>query len=182
MPYLIFFLSFSRLLTKDDLPEIKPSMRTHTHFVRDEEGEGFEIDRGEHTYAIQGKALGSGQKPPRYPVRKSGLRGSGSYGYKHILSNQDSLLAGFKNSYNQSIEENLSTKRLNEKKNLIMTNSIGYERILKDGRKFSVTLNTDLPLMTQNTHFTQKEGKRVEDSRAAKHQGPGACISVTKTF
>jgi len=157
-------------------------MRTHTHFIRDEEGEGFQIDQGGHTYAIKGKALGSGQKPPRYPIRKSGLKGSGSYGYKHILSSQDSLLAGFKTSYDQSIEENLSTKSLNESKNLIMTNSIGYERILIDGEKFSVTLSNDLPLMTQNTHLPQKEGKRVEDSRAKKHQGAGACISVTKTF
>jgi hypothetical protein len=178
----IVLLSLSHLLTKEDLAKIEPKKSLTYHYVFNDEGEGVEVEKSGHSFIIQAKPLKNGQKQPKYPIRESGFKGSGSWHYKHQISSDKHLITGVKTTYDQSLKEDLSVHQFTGKKGVSLTGTLGYEFALKDGNTLAVYVNADVPV-AQKTVRDLRENKEPKDIFSQSSQkGVGANFSISKTF
>lgn len=178
----IVLLSLSHLLTKEDLAKLESKKNLTYHYVSNDEGEGVEVEKIGHSFIIQAKPLENGQKHPRYPIRESGFKGSGSWHYKHQISSDKHLITGVKTTYDRSLKEDLLLQQFTGKKGVSLTGTLGYEFALKDGNTFAVYVNADVPV-AQKTVTDLRESKEPKDIFAQSSQkGVGANFTISKTF
>lgn len=182
MRFIIVFFSLGRLLTKEDLPKNEPSGYASYRYFTDEEGDGMELIAKNHSFVFKAKPIQKGQKPTKTPVRETGFKGGGCYRFKHEITSDKHLVLGLKTTYGQNAKKDLSKDILNQKKEVSLLGTVGYELKLRDGNTFQVFLDTGVELNAR----TINPNRGIQDSKDPftdrSQKGLGASVSITKTF